>query len=187
MARYRLTAFLLLTTSLVAFSTAQAEDAATKPAGTAIESTAPAKAEKTRNATQLDAVTTTATRNAEALGDVPATVSVIDAEDLERMNARNPRDAIRYEPGVSVGNQPLRTGSSSYTIRGIGARYLRRKCAGLFPGKTTRFSAKDPAESSMSPAFSTRLASGRMTAIFISSVLILQILGKGRFTYVTSK
>lgn len=120
MARYRLTAFLLATTSLVAFSTAHAEDAATKPAETAIESTAPAKAEKARNATQLDAVTTTATRNPEALGDVPATVSVIDAEDLERMNARNPRDAIRYEPGVSVGNQPLRTGSSSYTIRGIG-------------------------------------------------------------------
>jgi len=116
MARYRLTVFLLATTSLVAISAAQADDLAAKPA----EATATAKAEKVGNATQLDAVTTTATRNAETLNNVPATVSVIDAEELERANARNPRDAVRYEPGVSVGNQPLRAGSTSYTIRGIG-------------------------------------------------------------------
>ncbi|MEN6544161.1 TonB-dependent hemoglobin/transferrin/lactoferrin family receptor [Parvibaculum sp.] len=117
MARYRLTAFLLATTSLAAASMAQAADVIPDKSEKAIEATAPAKPAR---ATQLDAVTTTATRNAESLNDVPATVSVIDAEELERMNARNPRDVIRYEPGVSVGNQPLRGGATSYTIRGIG-------------------------------------------------------------------
>ncbi len=70
--------------------------------------------------TELDAVTSTATRNPQSLNDIPGTVSVIDAETLERNNARNPRDAIKYEPGVSVGNQPMRGGETNYTIRGIG-------------------------------------------------------------------
>jgi len=121
MARHGLSAFLLLTTSFLALSAASAEEAA-KPAAAedAPAASKPAEEKEKPRATQLDAVTTTATRNPESLANVPATVSVIDAETLERMNARNPRDAIRYEPGVSIGNQPLRGGSTNYTIRGIG-------------------------------------------------------------------
>jgi hemoglobin/transferrin/lactoferrin receptor protein len=70
--------------------------------------------------TQLDAVTVTATRNETTIGNVPATVTVIDSKEIDERNVNNIRDLIRYEPGVSVGNSPQRTGSGSYVIRGIG-------------------------------------------------------------------
>ena len=88
---------LLATASLAAISTAQAQD------------TASSESEETKpRATQLDAVTSTATRNPTAIKDVAGTVSVITAEELERRNAHTMQDIIRYEPGVSVGNQPDR-------------------------------------------------------------------------------
>jgi hypothetical protein len=49
-----------------------------------------------------------------------ATVTVLGAEELERRGVQSIRDVTRYEPGVTVGNQPARTGRSSYVIRGIG-------------------------------------------------------------------
>lgn len=70
--------------------------------------------------TALDAVTSTATRAARPLAEVPATVTVIDAEQLERQNAVRPQDAVRYEPGVSFSNQPFRGGGGNFVIRGIG-------------------------------------------------------------------
>lgn len=102
---------LMMATSLIALSTAQAAEPVIKAEDT--------KEQPAVTATQLDAVTTTATRNAQSLNDIPGTVSVIDSETLERNNARNPRDAVKYEPGVSAGNQPLRGGGTNYTIRGI--------------------------------------------------------------------
>ena len=82
----------------------------------------PAQAQE---ATALDAVTTTATRAARPLGDVPATVTVIDARQLERQNAVRPLDAIRYEPGVSFSNNPVRGGGGNFVIRGIGDNRVR--------------------------------------------------------------
>ncbi|MDO8423924.1 MAG: TonB-dependent hemoglobin/transferrin/lactoferrin family receptor [Parvibaculum sp.] len=112
MAGNKTSLLLMMATSLIALSTVQAAEPAAK-----VEDT---KEKPAVTATQLDAVTTTATRNAQSLNEIPGTVSVIDSETLERNNARNPRDAIKYEPGVSVGNQPLRGGGgTNYTIRGI--------------------------------------------------------------------
>jgi hemoglobin/transferrin/lactoferrin receptor protein len=68
----------------------------------------------------LPPVAVTATRGAKPLDQIPATVSVIDQLQLERMGAVRPSDAVRYEPGVTVGNQPARGGQTSYVIRGIG-------------------------------------------------------------------
>ena len=70
--------------------------------------------------TALDAVTVTATRNENTVGNVPATVTVIDSKEIDERNVNNIRDLIRYEPGVSVGNSPARAGTGSYVIRGIG-------------------------------------------------------------------
>lgn len=70
--------------------------------------------------TELDAVSVTATRNSTAIGNVPGTVSVIKAEEQERIGTKDIRDIIRYEPGVSVSNNPTRSGLGSFTIRGIG-------------------------------------------------------------------
>ena len=60
--------------------------------------------------TQLDAVTTAATRTRRPLDDVPATVSVITTEDIDRENMQDVRDLVRNEPGVTVGNNPFRAG-----------------------------------------------------------------------------
>lgn len=110
MGRRSLISLLLATASLAAISTAQAQNAASS---TEEEEAKP-------RATQLDTVTSTATRNPTAINDVAGTVSVITAEELERRNAVRMQDIIRYEPGVSVGNQPSRAGATNYVIRGMG-------------------------------------------------------------------
>src|SRR5918995_3177282 len=69
--------------------------------------------------TQLDAVTTAATRTRRPLDDVPATVSVITTEDIDRENMQDVRDLVRNEPGVTVGNNPFRAGYQNFLIRGI--------------------------------------------------------------------
>ncbi len=68
----------------------------------------------------LPPVGVTATRGAKPIDQVPATVSVIDDTQLERQEAVRPADVVRYEPGVTVGNQPARGGQTNYVIRGIG-------------------------------------------------------------------
>lgn len=70
--------------------------------------------------TQLDAVTTAAMRSRRALEDVPATVSVITTENIDRENMQDVRDLVRNEPGVTVGNNPNRAGFQNFVIRGIG-------------------------------------------------------------------
>jgi hemoglobin/transferrin/lactoferrin receptor protein len=70
--------------------------------------------------TQLDAVTTAATRTRLPIDEVPGTVSVITTQDIDRDNMQDMRDLVRNEPGVSVGNQPSRAGFSNFVIRGIG-------------------------------------------------------------------
>jgi hemoglobin/transferrin/lactoferrin receptor protein len=71
-------------------------------------------------ATEPDAVTSTATRSERSIFDTPGTVSVIDQAEIDRRNVQSIRDLGRYEPGVSVSNNPLRTGAGGFTIRGIG-------------------------------------------------------------------
>jgi hemoglobin/transferrin/lactoferrin receptor protein len=70
--------------------------------------------------TQLDAVTTAAMRSRRPLDDVPATVSVITTENIDRENMQDVRDLVRNEPGVTVGNNPNRAGFQNFVIRGIG-------------------------------------------------------------------
>ena len=67
----------------------------------------------------IEKITVTATRAEARIKDVPATVSVISAEAMEKNLARDIADLIRYEPGVSVGGSN-RFGLNGFTIRGIG-------------------------------------------------------------------
>ncbi len=69
--------------------------------------------------TVLDQVTVSATRTERATDEVPATVSVIEDDEIERQLAFDIKDLIRYEPGVSVSTSPARFGNSGFTIRGI--------------------------------------------------------------------
>ena len=125
--RRSLISLLLASASLAAISTAQAQDTSVSTE----EETKP-------RATQLDTVTSTATRNDATINDVAGTVSVITAEELERRNAVRMQDIIRYEPGVSAGNAPNRGGATNFTIRGIGGNRVLVLVDGLntpeFPG-----------------------------------------------------
>ena len=109
---------LLLSTSLLALSAtrALAAEAPAAPTGEQIDTVAP--------------VTVVATRTAARVDEVPATVSVFTAETIEAMLATDIKDLIRFEPGVSVVNQPSRfgaalgtagrAGNEGFTIRGLG-------------------------------------------------------------------
>lgn len=70
-------------------------------------------------ATQFDTVTVTATRSETRIGDVPATVSVIDERQIDQGNVNNIQDLVRYQPGVSVSGTGSRFGLSGFNIRGI--------------------------------------------------------------------
>ena len=69
---------------------------------------------------QPDTVVVTATRTERNIDLVTATVSVKTAEELERELARDIRDLVRYEPGVSIGGTGERFGPGGLSIRGMG-------------------------------------------------------------------
>jgi len=64
-------------------------------------------------------VTAVASRAPEPLGATPASVSIIEREDLERTHARDIRDALRYEPDISVEYAAARFGLGNIAIRGL--------------------------------------------------------------------
>jgi hemoglobin/transferrin/lactoferrin receptor protein len=79
---------------------------------------------------EVDPVVVIGTRSQRLASNTPATVSVIDAAQIETMLATDIKDLIRFEPGVSVPTSPARfslalSGSgrdanSGFTIRGMG-------------------------------------------------------------------
>lgn len=67
---------------------------------------------------EKEVIVVTATRTEKPITDLSATVSVIDAEQIEREISNNIADLVRYEPGVSVSGGG-RFGLSGFAIRGI--------------------------------------------------------------------
>lgn len=80
---------------------------------------------------QLRTVTVTATRTERPVEEVPGTVTVIDAEAIERDVMKDITDLVRYEPGVSVSNNPGRFGPNSFNIRGIGGNRILMQVDGV--------------------------------------------------------
>ncbi len=69
-------------------------------------------------------ITVTGTRTPRAIIDSPGTITVIDEQRIERDFIQDFKDLVRYEPGISVGDRPVRSGmagqgNSSINIRGI--------------------------------------------------------------------
>jgi hemoglobin/transferrin/lactoferrin receptor protein len=103
--------------------------AATDLAVVVAQDTAAQHAEPRTTANLLDPISVTATRTATAASRTAASVSIITAEDLEEQQAENIKDALRYEPGVTVRRAPYRPssaataggrdGDSSINIRGL--------------------------------------------------------------------
>ena len=92
--------------------------------------------------TQLDTLSVTGTRTEKPIGEETGTVTVIPEQELRRRGVHRPQDAVRYEPGVAVGNQPTRAGQGNYTIRGIGGNRVRVQVDGV---KLPDFPASNPA------------------------------------------
>ena len=68
---------------------------------------------------KLPEVAISATGFEENTAEVPATISTIDAQQINRGLVRTLQDLIRYEPGVSVNSDPNRFGANSFNIRGL--------------------------------------------------------------------
>ena len=80
---------------------------------------------------ELDTVTVIGTRSANKASDVPASVSVIDRERMDREQSRNLKDLLRYEPGVSVSNAYGRFGIGDVRIRGLGGNRVQMQIDGV--------------------------------------------------------
>ncbi|NEQ96361.1 MAG: TonB-dependent hemoglobin/transferrin/lactoferrin family receptor [Cyanothece sp. SIO2G6] len=63
-------------------------------------------------------ITVTGTRTPRTIQLSPATITVFDADDIDRRLLRDIRDLVQYEPGVSVRNN-LQYGLQGFNIRGI--------------------------------------------------------------------
>jgi hemoglobin/transferrin/lactoferrin receptor protein len=106
----------------------QAAGAATDPSVTTQAATQAIQVAAVPGAS-FDPIAVTATRTATAVSRTAASVSVITAEDLEEQQATNIKDALRYEPGVTVRRTTYRPasaalgggrdGDSSINIRGL--------------------------------------------------------------------
>ena len=71
-------------------------------------------------AAEIETITVTATRVERHLEEVPATVSIISADEVEKNLSRNVRDLIRYEPGrIRRWLKPFRP-ERFLPIRGVG-------------------------------------------------------------------
>jgi iron complex outermembrane receptor protein len=69
-------------------------------------------------------IVVTASRREQSLQEVPVSISVLEASELQMRNAQTIDDALRYVPGVNItGGQVNIRGSSGYS-RGAGSRVL---------------------------------------------------------------
>ncbi|QRY79559.1 TonB-dependent hemoglobin/transferrin/lactoferrin family receptor [Pseudomonas sp. PDNC002] len=83
------------------------------------------------NMVSLGETTVTATRSEQPVDAVPSTVSVQTARDIDRNNANDIKQLVRYEPGVSVSGSGSRFGLSGFTIRGIGGNRVLTQVDGV--------------------------------------------------------
>ncbi|MEM7717415.1 MAG: TonB-dependent receptor plug domain-containing protein [Cyanobacteria bacterium P01_A01_bin.68] len=60
----------------------------------------------------------------DSVEDTPSNITVIDSEQREKQQARDVRDLVRYEPGVSVPNN-TRGGLQGVNIRGLGGNRVQ--------------------------------------------------------------
>lgn len=79
----------------------------------------------------LRKISVSATRGPEELTNIPSTVTVRSAAEIEREIARDIRDLVRYEPGISVANASTRFGLAGFNIRGIEANRVAMRIDGV--------------------------------------------------------
>ena len=98
-------------------------------------------------------ITVTATRAPVEIADAPATVTIIDAEQIADELATDIRDLVRFEPGVTVRRAPARfgaalgttgrSGNEDFNIRGIGGNRVLIQVDGIRSPQGFSFGAQD--------------------------------------------
>ncbi|TCV96198.1 hemoglobin/transferrin/lactoferrin receptor protein [Luteibacter rhizovicinus] len=96
-------------------------------------------APSTDDTQQLPRITVTAIGSAFRF-DVPATVSVIDRETMDRHLVVDIRDLVRYEPGVSAIGAAGRWGLDSFSIRGLDGNRVNIQTDGVATANSFGFS-----------------------------------------------
>jgi hemoglobin/transferrin/lactoferrin receptor protein len=79
----------------------------------------------------LDTIVVVASRVAEPLAQVVASVAVIEREEIERRLDQDIGDLVRYLPGVRVDSDPNRFGRQGFAIRGLGGNRVRVEIDGV--------------------------------------------------------
>lgn len=107
--------------AVIALLTGGAAAAQTAASETAVKETQQAQqtpAAEEGEATQLDTISVTATRNPIKAFEYPGMVTVIGPQQLETLQPSSPDDILRFVPGVEFSGGPRRTGEAP-SIRGF--------------------------------------------------------------------
>lgn len=80
--------------------------------------------EEQKKAQKLGTIVLTATGQAQALPDAPATMTVIDGEEIASKPYATIADVLKDVPGVIVSSPSARSGSETISIRGLGESYV---------------------------------------------------------------
>lgn len=79
----------------------------------------------------IEIITVTGYKLQRSLSEVANTITVIDAERMQRELSNDIKDLVRYEPGISVNNDAGRFGLGGFNIRGIEANRIAMELDGV--------------------------------------------------------
>jgi hemoglobin/transferrin/lactoferrin receptor protein len=83
------------------------------------------------SAEPLDRLVVVAYKVATPTDQVIGTVSVVEREDLDRRQSQDIRDLVRYEPGITVLEEPDRFGPQGFVIRGLDGNRVAMEVDGV--------------------------------------------------------
>ena len=121
---------LLIVCSLCALASSAYADGDDESRSSASPSATPSP-DNDHGPTFADAVTVTASRSEQTVGDTPGSVSVINAETIERLGMDDVQDLLLFEPGVYAESDPTRLGLGGFNIRGIGENRVLTQIDGV--------------------------------------------------------
>ena len=115
----------------------------------------------------LSPITVTATRNNAASDDVPATITAVDARDIEKRVPADDADLFRNDPDIAMSRDIRRFGATRVNIRGIEDNRVTQMVDGVrMPdfynsGGPTNFTMSAPVGASLA-TISSRARSARL-------------------------
>ena len=107
-----------------------AASAQTPPADAASPDPQPAQQES-QPARFFDTVTVSATLSPVTVKATPGSVSVVDAETIQRRLVETTADLVKFEPGVYIDANVTRVGLNGFNIRGIGGNRVMTRVDGV--------------------------------------------------------